>query len=71
MTHHRYSLKAKSAYLNIHYHRDIKEVREAITHKFLESCRNIGKAKRYNCPFKGFVVDAEGNFPFVIFCNTY
>jgi len=71
MTNHRYSLKAKSAHLNIHYHRDIKEVIEAITHKLLKSCRDIGKAKRYDCPFKEFVMDTEGNFPFVIFCNAY
>ena len=57
--------------IKIYYHTNIKEVRKYIVYKLLESCRGIGKAKRYNCLFKGFVASTESCFPFVAFYNIY
>lgn len=55
--------------IKINLHADIKEVRKYVVHEVLDNNRNIGKTKRYNGLFEGFIADMESSLLFVIFNN--
>ena len=45
--------------IKMYYHTNIEETKKML---FINCCRGIGKAKRYNCLFKEFIVSAEDCF---------
>ena len=49
---------------------NIKEIREYIIHKPLESGWGIGKSERHNTPFKRPISGPESSFPFITFCYS-